>query len=602
LPALFICMFTIWWQFGDWTVFLFGAVSVAAAVSPAHLRLDTMGQLIVYLLPGALLYALFFRWQATGAISAGSTGAISPMGCFFCIGLFSIRMWIRNAAGGRTANAFILLTCWLFLGLDASAALYRYISGPAVVAILWGADAGNRLWDMRGRTPGATAVILIVGAVIGISFMRGIPRAYNWLETRYFERFAFSATGFSPVLQLGSVNRMFVSNQVVFRVFARPKIPVHLRGVVYNRWNGRFWTNTISAKPMRTLPGGENRDMTALDVRMTGGQHRIFVPLNTDEVTANAALTMDSLGIVELKHDRDNVERYGVQLLAPGGRPQVLPPVADDSAVPENLRRSLLRWMTQHIKRKGPPGQILSRIQSALQSNYRYSLTFARPRTGDPLLDFLTHNPEGHCEYFASAFALLARSAGVPTRVVGGYYLKEYNPMGNYYIVREKHAHVWTEVWLNDRWYTMDPTPPGTLATRSKAVSNIADFGWVWIQRGIDALLQLKPWAVALVIAGLLLLWGGIVWHRRRKKKLPAEDTLAYAAAHHVFITLEQQVSAILPRKQSEPLEDWADRLIVHDPAQHQLGSLLMAYAAWRYGGIGDIESIAGRMKQSDSE
>jgi transglutaminase-like putative cysteine protease len=591
-------MFATWWQFGDWTIFLFGAVAVAAAVSPAHLRLDIMGQLIVSLLPGALLYALFFRWRATGAMSAGSVGAVSPMGCFFCVALFSVRLWIRNAAGGRVVNAFILFTCWLFLGLDASTALYRYISGPAVVAILWGAGAGNRLRDMRGRTLGAAAVILTVGAVIGIVFMLGIPRAYNWLETRYFERFAFSATGFSPVLQLGSVNRMFVSNQVVFRVFARPKIPVHLRGVVYNRWNGRFWTNTISARPMRTLPGGENRDTTALEVRMTGGQHRIFVPLNTEEVTANAALTVDSLGIAELNNDRDNVERYGVQLLAPGERPQVLPPVADDSAVPENLRRTLLRWMTQHIERRGPPAQMLSRIQSALQSGYRYSLTFARPRTGDALVDFLMRNPKGHCEYFASAFALLARSVGVPTRVVGGYYLKEYNSMGNYYIVREKHAHVWTEVWLNDRWYTMDPTPPGALATRSKAVSNIADLGWVWIQRGIEALLQLKPWGVALVIAGLLLLWGGIIWHRLRKKTLPAEDALAYAVAHHVFVTLEQQVSAILPRKQSEPLEDWADRLIVHDPAQHQLGSLLMDYAAWRYGGIGDIESIAGRAKQ----
>ena len=39
----------------------------------------------------------------------------------------------------------------------------------------------------------------------------------------------------------------------------------------------------------------------------------------------------------------------------------------------------------------------------------------------DPVLDFLVNRKEGHCEYFASALALLLRSVDVPARLVNGF-------------------------------------------------------------------------------------------------------------------------------------------------------------------------------------
>ena len=105
---------------------------------------------------------------------------------------------------------------------------------------------------------------------------------------------------------------------------------------------------------------------------------------------------------------------------------------------------------------------------------YSYSLDNAEPN-GDPIEDFVTRRRSGHCEYFASALALMLRSQGVPSRVVIGFRGGEWNSLGSFYQVRQLHAHAWVEVLLRHddlpddlrrsddfsggAWLTLDPTP-----------------------------------------------------------------------------------------------------------------------------------------------
>src|SRR5882672_6944596 len=56
--------------------------------------------------------------------------------------------------------------------------------------------------------------------------------------------------------------------------------------------------------------------------------------------------------------------------------------------------------------------------------------------------------------------AILLRAAGVPTRLVNGFLMGEYNPVSGDYIVRESDAHSWVEVYVPGRgWLEFDPTP-----------------------------------------------------------------------------------------------------------------------------------------------
>jgi transglutaminase-like putative cysteine protease len=109
---------------------------------------------------------------------------------------------------------------------------------------------------------------------------------------------------------------------------------------------------------------------------------------------------------------------------------------------------------------------------------YRYSLSldFARDENLDPVEDFVVNHRTGHCEYFASALVLMLRSRGIPARMVIGYKGGEFNSIGGYYQVRQKHAHAWVEALLpaqsvpqwestgdmspsGNAWYRLDPTP-----------------------------------------------------------------------------------------------------------------------------------------------
>ncbi len=96
----------------------------------------------------------------------------------------------------------------------------------------------------------------------------------------------------------------------------------------------------------------------------------------------------------------------------------------------------------------------------------------------DPIEDFFVNHRTGHCQYFASALTIMARSLGVPSRIVLGFRPQEYNDLGNFFSVRQRHAHAWVEVYLTREqiaatdielpewvergvWLRLDPTPSG---------------------------------------------------------------------------------------------------------------------------------------------
>jgi protein-glutamine gamma-glutamyltransferase len=99
-------------------------------------------------------------------------------------------------------------------------------------------------------------------------------------------------------------------------------------------------------------------------------------------------------------------------------------------------------------------------IEVWLETNLKYTLQLRDPRRVEPVHFFLFDRKEGHCEYFASAFAVLARAVGIPTRQVNGFLGGEWNEYQGYVAVRAGDAHSWDEVFFPGQgWVTFDPTP-----------------------------------------------------------------------------------------------------------------------------------------------
>jgi hypothetical protein len=103
--------------------------------------------------------------------------------------------------------------------------------------------------------------------------------------------------------------------------------------------------------------------------------------------------------------------------------------------------------------------------------------------TLDPVIDFLVRRKQGHCEYFASALALLLRSIDIQARVVNGFKGGDWNELTSTINVRQKHAHSWVEAYLGlrrdgvnrvPRWITLDATPPNERQQSIAKIGGIA--------------------------------------------------------------------------------------------------------------------------------
>ncbi len=92
---------------------------------------------------------------------------------------------------------------------------------------------------------------------------------------------------------------------------------------------------------------------------------------------------------------------------------------------------------------------------------------------GDTIDGFLFDTRQGFCEHYASAFTVMMRAAGIPARVVVGYQGGTINPIDNYLVVRQRDAHAWSEVWLEDRgWIRVDPTSAVSPARVMEGIEN----------------------------------------------------------------------------------------------------------------------------------
>lgn len=113
------------------------------------------------------------------------------------------------------------------------------------------------------------------------------------------------------------------------------------------------------------------------------------------------------------------------------------------------------------------------RATAWMQRRHAYALSVKSPAgTGrDDIVRWLESNEPGFCEYFAAGFAVLARAAGYPARVIAGFHGGVLNTFENYYMVKNSHAHAWAEIYDGSTaWLRVDPTQgagtSGATATR----------------------------------------------------------------------------------------------------------------------------------------
>jgi len=147
-------------------------------------------------------------------------------------------------------------------------------------------------------------------------------------------------------------------------------------------------------------------------------------------------------------------------------------------------------------------------IESYLRT-FPYTLDVEPPPPGRDIVDyFLFTEQKGYCDYYASSMVVLARAAGLPARFVIGYASGEYNASTAEYVVRQKDAHSWAEIYFSGvGWIEFEPTSGQPAIERGEVTGSEPTPN---LPGGLSALSWLKlQWSILISSVGGQLITAG---------------------------------------------------------------------------------------------
>jgi hypothetical protein len=391
---------------------------------------------------------------------------------------------------------YLLFAAATFSGLE----LRRGAKGASVPPLRTQPDRERRLARALSL---ATLTIAFGAMAIGAVLFFFFPR----VGAGYIGRTTLHPSlisGFSDVVELGQIGEIKKNSSVVMRVTTGHPIAygqLRWRGIALGNFDGKRWSST--EKGGQTIGPGADGWILMGDPPQRLGPQAPFMeytvllePVATDSVfvpgkplalrgsfsgevggVRRSYLIRDSTGsLFNPFHNYAAVRYSGISRL-PSSDASVLRAANQDYAkeilekylqLPAKLDPRIRELAIQISEKAQTPYDKSRAIETYLQTRFRYTLDLAGAPGDDPLARFLFETRAGHCEYFASAMAVMLRTLGIPSREVNGFLPGEYNDLGGDYIVRASDAHSWVEVFFpGSGWAVFDPTPVAPVSQAS---------------------------------------------------------------------------------------------------------------------------------------
>lgn len=376
---------------------------------------------------------------------------------------------------------------------------------PARLATAVPGWAGRADWPvlLRRLRRGADWRLLGFGAALfaGVVVLSGllflaIPR-FQLQNSLFLDRFIAkkARSGFSETIRLGDVTEIQQDNGVALSVDVPPgaSLPAtpYWRMLVLDQYDGgtfrvspvvrgelgpervgwsaagrpgpagagRTWTLYLEAGVSRFLPLlGSFREVQFQDTKTYRFSPDLLVLALRDEPASMTAYRVQDFELSPLLPDPAFARRLAAR------------PAAGEAARGAPSRRGGLPAADQERLQRIVDGltggarlgaaDFAARANDWLRRGHAYSLLPTIPEgAGDPLVRWLVSSEPGHCELFAGALVLLARTAGHPARVVTGFKGGTWNAFSNSYTVRNADAHAWVELFdpASGAWLRADP-------------------------------------------------------------------------------------------------------------------------------------------------
>nr|MDD6336502.1 transglutaminase domain-containing protein [bacterium] len=333
-------------------------------------------------------------------------------------------------------------------------------------------------------------------------------------ETTSRDRFSMADAGYMPLGdRLGGP--ISPSSRVLFYVEATS--PTLLRAAVKNQYTGKLWQSTMQPRSFRFIPYFASQRRRAFSLNLPKnpssleGQVMFTKQIKVIFLASGTSCLPAPERIMNIKID--NIpEKWSPQY-------EVLPYFNDDGEVflrenaPKDFAvsytartlelgseeaiaavRSLIQdyesnptnWQLMQQYYLDLPDTLPESVQALAQSltadvsnpldkalalkdyltsyNFIYTLLPVIPPEDEDFVAYFLRTGEGYCTYFASAFAVMARSVGLPTRYVEGYAMPQEVNEDGLYVIRQNSTHAWTEVYFEGvGWVAFDTTPMGNI-------------------------------------------------------------------------------------------------------------------------------------------
>jgi len=303
-----------------------------------------------------------------------------------------------------------------------------------------------------------------------------------------------SQSGFSDSVRLGAIGSIQLNDAIVLRGRVEGVSSddvIRWRGVALDSFDNRTWNNSF--REVRTRldkeqdlfllkrPTGEGRFVTQ-DIYIEPMDSNVLFMMAEPIAIQGSFQSLEGNGDDSYRIRPRNFQRmnYRVTSLL---RDSDLRSLREEESkylmsdarylqVPKDLDAKVA-ILASSILARNPERNIYDdakAIETHLRFNYGYTLE-QRAGGQQPLTDFLFNVKEGHCEYFATAMAVMLRTQGIATRVVNGFQAGEFNDSTGFWIARQRDAHSWVEVYFPDskQWIAFDPTPPTDQALAENA-------------------------------------------------------------------------------------------------------------------------------------
>lgn len=456
--------------------------------------------------------------------------------CVVAAGLFSQALWFAAALAVYVvfaAHTTLVLT--LKRGLDASAEA-RLVTESSPLdphQVAWNVI---RDWPTRALARRLAGILAVVAAM-GVGMFFVAPREGAASSTTLLGMRAPATAGYTNSVTLGETRKVYTSDRVLMWVTlegdgARPA--GYLRGNVFDKYDRSRWSKVGSSLwpdvPLpqllpQMLQGAIVQHVSIADHGLLPTLFAVFPAVRVESPDGDVLIGADMhitlkpsvllnrpVRYTAYSWPRPLTTEQKAYLATLEERYEPLPwrpeeTVRASRAVVE-LAMTLCRDLV-HARQADPSRgdeldlAIAQRIARHLRENYVYSLDLSAAEPDrDGVEDFLFHMKQGHCEYFASAMTVMCRVLGVNAKLATGFLVEEYNPLGAHYVVRERDAHAWTEVFTSaGGWVIFDATSTSrTVPARGGWRQGVDDFWgtlrYLWYRRviGYDAKSQRHLW------------------------------------------------------------------------------------------------------------